>query len=325
MESLFSNKFKKRLKKIIYILRNPISQLHDYKKGSKLVLESLEKLNKLQSAEKPMGLVACIIFSKDRPLQLFALLKSLKMFSSGMGSIKVIYNAENQEYEKAYQEVFSSFVDDGLELYSDSSGFKRKLSEILNGLNEKKIMFLVDDIICTKSFDLNQFDHINLRENIVSLRLGERINYCYMQDSEQSLPIDFEVENDFGSWTWGKGKLDWSYPLSVDGHLFAVDEMATMIEGISFKAPNTFEEKLQKYKTLFLKRKGICYREPVLFNNPCNMVQSEITDNNSGELNPRDLLLKWQEGLEIDLSLFKGYKNKGVHEERPLTFVSRAT
>ena len=53
--------------------------------------------------------VDLVVFSYDRPLQLFAFLESTNQFVSGLGEISIIYRYSDENYEKAYQKVFDYF------------------------------------------------------------------------------------------------------------------------------------------------------------------------------------------------------------------------
>ena len=125
-------------------------------------------------------------------------------------------------------------------------------------------------------------------------------------------------------WRWADGKLDWNYPLSVDGHFFARREIAAMASLISFGAPNSFEDQLQIFKPLFDRRYGIGYKKSRMVNVPCNRVQQEI-NNLSGNTHPDELLARWQNGFQIDYKKIYGTSNESAHQELILPLIPRAS
>ena len=52
-----------------------------------------------------------IIFSYDRPLQLYALLESLYLYTTDINSIAVVYRTSGDAYNAAFNEVSSQFPD----------------------------------------------------------------------------------------------------------------------------------------------------------------------------------------------------------------------
>ena len=312
----------RRKKRLISFLKNPIREVSRFIDGRNRILDALDKLSKVEVED--FNGVGCIIYSKDRPLQLHGLLKSLSKKVENLSGVHIIYNAETEEYLKAYNEVFCQFDSIITTSVNDSSGFKKVLLETLGKVKENRVFFLVDDILFTRNFNLNNLKDIDPLREVFSLRLGEGISYCYMLQKDQPLPNNFSRQNDRGNWTWSNGESDWKYPLSVDGHVFSLEEIKIMTSSLEFKAPNTFEEQLQNFNSSFLSRKGVCNLDSILFNNPCNMVQSELTDNMSGDSNdPKELLDRWNNGFELDLEPYLNLKNKGVHEELPLYFKKR--
>jgi hypothetical protein len=259
------------------------------------------------------NLISTIVFSKDRPIQLDAFLKSLNHYFKGEKEILVLYNYSSLEYKKAYEEVFYrnniTYIINEQEYFT----FKEAVIYSLKKVKSERIIFFVDDIIVTDFFSTNDFLNINLKKSIFSLRLGSNLSYSYVVKKYMNLP-KFSKENGFLIWNWNKSHLDWAYPISLDGNLFLKSEIIILLDKIHFKSPNTLEDSMQILKSYFGKRKGICFETSKLFNNPCNKVQND-NNNFHGNLHQNLLLQYWNEGKRIDsLSYFK-YNNTSVHEE----------
>ena len=126
------------------------------------------------------NLISTIVFSKDRPIQLDAFLKSLNHYFIGEKEILVLYNYSSLEYKKAYEEVFyrnniNYIIDE-----HEHNTFKGALLYSLKKIKSGRVIFFVDDIIVTDFFSTNDFLNINLKNSIFSLRLGSNLSYSYV-------------------------------------------------------------------------------------------------------------------------------------------------
>ncbi|MFT6069513.1 MAG: hypothetical protein ACJAT2_003576 [Bacteriovoracaceae bacterium] len=260
-----------------------------------------------------------IIFSKDRPLQLEALLDSYECYYENGAKPVIIFNACNEEYQSAYEDLFRRHSSKIQATFDDTKGFKDCLLDALNNLESNRIFFLVDDIIFKKKFDPKPFLKLG-KEFIPSLRMGLHLTKCYTQRKSQALPV-YNLKDDFVIWNYSNGECDWAYPLSVDGHFFFTEEIRFMTKILNFKAPNSYEAKLQKFRYLYKRLKGVCGQESFIFNIPCNKVQLE-NENHAGDFHQDDLL-KLFKTKKIDFQNFHGLENESCHQEVPLLFKNR--
>ncbi|MDA8137054.1 MAG: glycosyltransferase family 2 protein [Desulfobacteraceae bacterium] len=294
------------------------------------IKKSLEAFSECKARWKPLRRpysVECIIFSKDRAIQLHALLSTFREKVVPAVPAHVLYHASSEAHDKSYDELTKIFSDQDIHFIRQTANlsFKNHLLNILLTQKCDLVFFLVDDILFTESVDLNEFLQYDPDQFVPSLRMGTNLSKCYMVQKFQPLPPFLETEvkgPDKIAWRWNSGTLDWTYPLSVDGHFFDRREIATMASLICFKAPNSFEDNLQIFRSRFLNRIGIGYKKSRIVNIPCNRVQEEIS-NRSGDTPPDQLLQKWCNGLQIDYTQLYGYINNGVHEEIPLIFKKR--
>ena len=257
--------------------------------------------------------LGCIVFSMDRALQLDGLLRSFFFNKEGYCTTKVIYKASSDEHQKAYQDVIKRF-ENQVQFFEEGLGFKSTLLDVLDQINTGKLFFLVDDIIFTEKVNFDMLSKIDSSKYIFSLRMGSHLNYSYVVDKAQKLPQFINKDDDFLYWDWSDSEHDWAYPLSVDGHIFGVEEIRALAVHFDYKGPNSFEGILQKERGLFLKRLGMSYKKARIFNNPCNKVQTEVK-NLHGDMHQDDLLKIWDSGQEIDVEVLQGYINKSVHED----------
>lgn len=259
-----------------------------------------------------------VIFSMNRALQLQALLESYKLHSRSAVSVNIIFKADSERHLKAYQKVFTlnSEIINTVYQEKNRSEFRTILLNILSGFTGTHLLFLVDDIIFIRSVDFSGLLSIDPRKMIFSLRLGKNLTHCYTQNIPMPLPVltAGKLITPSLEWKWNTGVSDWNYPISVDGHLFSLDEMKILIRSVQFSKPNSFEESLQIFQPWFEFRTGVCFELPVIVNNPANKVQTE-NQNRAGSVSADDMLVLWERGYRIDVSKLSGMVNKSCHEE----------
>jgi hypothetical protein len=302
----------------------PPSKQKQHEQALRAFVECKARWTKLENTST----VECIIFSKDRALQLHGLLSTLREKVSPVVPIHVLYLASSSSHQEAYDDVNDMFAKRNVRFVKQKNGysFKHDLMEILFSLTCDMLFFLVDDILFTEPVDLNDVLKFDPDAFVPSLRMGQNLSRCYVLQTPQPLPhfLDHPVgESDKIVWQWDKGELDWSYPLSVDGHFFARREMAAMAALLSFSAPNSFEDQLQIFKPLFIKRYGMGYKKSRIVNIPCNRVQTEI-NNLSGDTHPDELLAQWHKAYQIDYEKLYGVVNESAHQELVLPLTRRA-
>jgi len=269
----------------------------------------------------------CIVFSKDRAFQLHALLSSYHEKIVSSVPVYILYQTSSDSHQKAYQELIEIFSTQHISFIKQNNNisFRTDLIDLLLSIQSEKIIFLVDDIIFVENLDLNDFSKFNTDTFVPSLRMGVHLKRSYTLQQDQPIPewiTGVIKDEDKICWKWESGILDWGYPLSVDGHLFSTREMLTISKLISFNAPNTFEDGLQKFAKLFLPRFGVCYRKSKIINIPWNMVQQEHP-NLHGNINQDYLLEQWQKGYQLDYNKLYGFVNESVHQELPLEMIQR--
>jgi len=271
---------------------------------------------------------ACIVFSKDRALQLHALLGSYFEQVSGPVPARVLYWASSDAHRQAYEEVQALFAAQPVSFVRQQGpdSFHSDLIRLLESLQVEKILFLVDDIVFTESVDMRDFIRFDPFRFVPTLRMGLNLGRSYTMQQQQSLPAFSSgviYDKDKVCWQWQHGELDWGYPLSVDGHLFSLQELTAMAKLIPFHAPNSFEANLQQFSGLFAPRYGICYCKSKIINTPCNKVQSE-NENICGNFHQDDLLERWVGGLQLDYRRLYGFVNESAHQEVEMNFVKRS-
>lgn len=270
-----------------------------------------------------------IVFSFNRPVQLHALLASYFHYAKHPARLIVQYRAtEGSLASTIYAEVQKLFANYPVTFVREST-CRGTLLEILAGLTEQKLFFLVDDDIFIRPVEMAAFTAINPLEYVPSLRMGPHLNYSYTMKVPQLPPALQNAPHHPGMlmWNWGSAGNEWAYPFSVEGHLFDTAEIVMMTRATPFKAPNTYEGLLMTFSGLAKNRPGLCYPQSKLLNIPANKVQTE-NNNHAGEshgVSPEEFLARWQSGEQINPTAFENLIPTMPHQEVPFHFIKRPT
>jgi len=260
-----------------------------------------------------------IVFSRNRPIQLHALLSSLREFATGEYRVRVLHRYDG-DYVAPLKEVRELHRD--VE-FIDESKFREQVIELVTSSTEH-CAFLVDDIIFKESFEVERVTRV-LQENpsilCFSLRLGLHLDYCFPTDSKMRIP-NGNVMDEMFAWQWKGASYDWGYPLSVDGHVFRRDQILDLTKLIPFKNPNEFEAALQFVAGQIELPHCVSFVRSPLLNVPMNRVQDEFK-NRCLDISAEELNEAWISGKEIDRSRLISYINHGAHEPINLSFKER--
>ena len=272
-----------------------------------------------------------VVFSKNRPMQLDALLRSLLVYNQSWTDchVTVIYVASSPEFELGYDQVrryWSQNVE--VEFREQTDSFKQDVLDAIRS-HDALTMFLVDDIIFTAPFHLSDKPNQNClhTEQVIccSLRLWPGVNYCYPTREIVQVP-ECQLKNlNFTSYlfNWKGGQGDFGYPMSVDGHIFRTPFILRVLNAIQFHNPNSMEGAMAGLAG-FLGQWNFmtCYKDKArLVNIPANRVQ-DTAPNRHGDLwTPEELNVQFLAGRAIDINPFKDLQSTAPHMELPLRLV----
>lgn len=179
-----------------------------------------------------------IIFSKNRPMQLKALIESISFYSLENLKIKILY----KESEKIQ---YSNLI----KLYTNFSWIKEKdfqsdVHSILKS-SETYTLFLVDDVIFTRKFSIVKIEkYFSTSDNIhgCQLRLGRNI------EAGNNLIDDLP----FLKWSIFDSKSHWGYPFDLSSGMYKtskVEKIYSIIlsKKVNIKSPNFFEHYFYEY------------------------------------------------------------------------------
>lgn len=292
-------------------------RLHQKKCGHKIKSETLGNQCVAQNC---WGKFEVILFSKDRPLQLDATLRSfaLHVQDREQCNISVLYTTTNEAFHQLYERLRDEHPD---VTFIKEAIFKNDLLRLLRG--RTYILFLVDDALFVRDFSLAEVVNA-LEANSAaigfSLRLGRNTTYCYMLDKQQHLPVFTVVSSDILSYDWTKAEYDFGYPLEVSSSVYRACDIVPLLEQLDFRSPNTLEAALAARAAAFRESKPVlmCFETSRAFCAPMNKVQKEYESNRScchSAYSPEELARLYREGKRINVAAYNNFTPQACHQE----------
>jgi len=303
---------KQRIKKIVKgiarrAFKNELQALNSMAIAYQRMIENYEPGWKAQNS-------SCegVVFSRDRAMQLHALLSSYFTCVKNPVPLSILYTYSSKEHGDAYEDLKKIFSGKNI-FFIKEKDFKQDLETLLESISSELVFFMTDDGLFIDSFDIREITLFSPLHILPSLIKGKDLTYCYIKNRKQSLPEfiqpGFTLPPTLICWEWGKaeGGSDWAYPLSLDLTFYNKKEIENLIKSISYKAPNSLETALHfNYASIFLHRKGVCYEKSKYVNIVCNVVNKEHQNRNTGLHSLDSLLSRWKQGYRIQYEFFHG-------------------
>lgn len=268
-------------------------------------------------------LLNIVIFSKDRGCQLDLLLRSIDVFFPVFDTINIIYTWSDPSYADGYmvtmnKHPYCNWIEEHTDTAQYGSGFRAWVRQLIDP-GKPYTMFLVDDNVFKEPFSLDnneRFQTFKTRNDVAcfSLRMHPGIRYCYTEKRDTPPPSFIEP----GVWSW-RGLLgDWSYPMSVDAHIFNTQDIFPLVHALDYVSPNWFEGRLAQ--SPINKPYMMCLDKSPVLNIPVNKVQT-ANGNECGNVSANYLNDQYLSGKRIDLLPIIGFDNISAHQEIPLCFM----
>lgn len=271
-----------------------------------------------------------LIFSFDRPLQLYALLESLEKRFKGINQTTVLYRSSDSNFEKAYNDIMSHFPTVLFKNHEGKEDFKEKVESIIYSSISNYFFFAVDDIIVTDECDIAECTHAlkNTNSYAFYLRLGTNITHCYTIDVDKKHPLGIytgtpsfnPINNNILSFTFGDKEGEWNYPHTVDMTIYPKAVLLYYLNlNKNWVHPNSFEGIWSTIEPL--NTQGLCFNHSKIVNIPYNVVN---VDWNSRNMNytKYDFLTLFNQGYRIDIDCIYKLLPPAPHYEYPLTLFS---
>jgi hypothetical protein len=264
--------------------------------------------------------ISVICFSKDRPLQLEAYLRSLRKFSGQELPVIVLVKAE-KPFREAYKQLMKCFP------WAKLIWEKHFMKQVLISLKKIQtpfVMFGCDDVFFKRPWDPSLVvETFNREPDLLcfSLRLGTEIRFCHPINGP-SPPPSFIKEDPLLVWNWREAKgIDWAYPfemnctvhrLKVVEHI--LDEMSR--QKVDWGSPNRLEGKGMEYMRA---TRGVdlmaSYPHAVANCLTVNRVQDEHLNPlyEGQDLNVHTLLDMWNRGFRLDIDQYRERTYDRIH------------
>lgn len=271
-----------------------------------------------------------VIYSYNRPLQLYALLESLELYVTGIEKMQVIYRASDERYQAGYKVVqqrflCTHFIEQGPNPKAD---FKPLTLRAVFDSPSEYILFAVDDDIVTNFIDIES--GITALEKTDAhgfhYKLGLHLTHCYSHyGALQKLPAYKKISEKPTIYTWcfKTGERDWLYPFSLDMVLYRKSDLAGYLQQFEYCGPNSLEGNLANQWQAVLHRSALCYEHSHILNIPLNVVQNFFPNPHMNSYTAHELLEKFEAGLKMDIQPLFNYTNKSVHTAYQPTFIER--
>ncbi len=256
-----------------------------------------------------------ILFSFDRPLQLFATLESIHRYFTGYQEISVLYRASDERFAYAYDKVQQAFPSTRFIRQSSSprKDFKPLLLKLLLEAPSPYILFGVDDLIVKDFTDL-QFCVDKLETSGaygVYLRFGRHIRSCYMNNKPQALPPSVPLSDGLFAWDLMQGESDWGFPNNLDMTLYRKSDLIDLFKEMKYHHPNSLEWEWAHHP--HKNSIGLYFDHSKVVNLPLNAIGS--TSRNMEFLTTEELLTHFNQGLKIHIDPLYKMENPSPHYE----------
>ena len=242
--------------------------------------------------------VTCIIFSRDRAMQLDFLLASMKKFSKTYFPVVVQYSC-SESHTPSYDELIRKYPEVN---FVKETTVRETLIKLLRGLRTEYMFYLVDDQVFISEFDIQELLGKLKNGVFASMRLGETITNWGIKDV--AIRGNYREDGDFLHWRWNDNKAnhDWGYQFSVDGTIYRTVDILRCSLSIPFKAPNSYEANMNSVMLFKSNNRGVSFKRPVVVNLIINASRQEKGYENceAGEYTADDLLKLYQSGKTFD-------------------------
>ena len=268
-----------------------------------------------------------VIFSFDRPLQLYALLESLDLYTTDINAISIVYRSSNERFDNAFNEVARQFPSILFLRQQSVHDFKELTVQAVERSPSDYITFAVDDNVVKEQISFVECIEWLEKANAYGfyLKLGTHLNHCYTENKPQAVPPYDIVHNSICSWDFDLGKYDWHYPNTVDMTVYRKKDFIDIFRTLDYTSPNFLESKWAAWWVTYRapSNKGLFYQNSKILNIPMNKVQTDINNRDMNLYTPQELLELFEAGYKMDIRPLYQMENKAVHTEYEPTFIMR--
>lgn len=273
--------------------------------------------------------VDLVVFSFDRPMQLYAFLESTEKYITHLNQTHAIVRASNDDFRHGYSIVSMRFPQVHVHYQEQKKPYDFKSLVMKTAFNEYSkcpfVMFAVDDMIVTEQVNLAKCTRALSQDEEVwffSLRLGENITHCGRLNRAQKVPPGKKVGSDMFVWRFRDVEIggDWNYPNTTDLTIYRKNDLHYLFSKLEFTNPNTLEQPWSRYRPK--RGRGLSFDHSKAINIPMNVVNPHFSSPNMN-ITTEELLRLFLTGKKIDIDQFAYVDNNSPHVDYQPTFISR--
>jgi hypothetical protein len=272
-------------------------------------------------------MINCLIFSKNRAMQLELLLRSIETNFKEIDKATILFTGDSSSFLEGYNKVKS--------IYSKYTWIKEHnlevdIKSILSDFDMLYSLIFVDDEIVVRNQKIEEgMKILKNRPDIhcLSLRMGKNINYTYTTNVASSPPTFETIQSggiNFNVWNWKTSipSSDWEYPSCINSHIYRTEFLKTNISNISFSNVNKLEETLHTKRNEF-PLNMMCFDESKTISVANNLVQNTHKNRNLNDptFSPKNLNKKFLEKYIIKAEDFYNLDTNTATFEKPYEII----
>lgn len=256
--------------------------------------------------------VDLLIFSYNRPLQLYAFLESSEKYLENLHRQYVIYRAGNDHYEKGYRKVKEAFpnviyIRQSVENpYEDFAPVVRQTIFDRNISTARYITFALDDFLIKETIDLKEAVSL-LKET------GAYGFYFCLGNNLKNHPKDQKllIQEGVYGWQFSSMEGEWKVPNSLKLTLFKKEDIESDFLNMKFHSPNLLEALWNESANLF--RIGLYYDRSKAVSLPLNIaMENEGALGKVIKISTKELLTYFDQDLKMDTSQVEMIENESI-------------
>ena len=261
-------------------------------------------------------MINIICFSKDRPLQLDAYIKSIGIHVMCDYTLHVLYTTSSKEFDETYNKLIHKY--EGTVTFMKETNMNEQLSSLIDSCGEY-IMFGCDDVIFVSDVDDSYKDFLSdKRVMCFSLRLGNNITYSHPANkNEQYAGQVIDDKYLFWNWVENRNNVDFGYPFELNATIYNKEDVVkylNMIKGQKWH-PNLIEGRFYTGPSnqFIDKPYMVSYKQSKVYVITINRVQNIAPNRVYDEHSTEKLLGLFNEGKKIDIRHYEGVVYDRVH------------
>ena len=260
------------------------------------------------------GGIHCLVFSKDRAMQLDAFLRSAERYAPYDDVYALVYF----QRERSYDLTVRDHPHVGWWDQEFNGGFETSVRKWLS--DKERVVFHTDDDVFYRPASIFDVCY-SVPPNEwppSSFRLGKNTTYCHPLDCEQEPPAHFP-------WRWREAQGDFGYPLCLNATVYQSADLLPLLQGWHFQNPTELEAGLAYRAELFRPEWMTAPLHSCCVSLPHNRVSSSsgCRTGTNPLWQPDSLRDLYLDGYRIDLDRMDFTDIVGAHQEVPLAFTRR--